>query len=77
MLTGNLPSGGVLTTVLTVQFLRGFRGRGGGSVIYVVGLRSQALSFGGTSTAELAGFPLWGVAYVGEDGVRSCVEVWV
>jgi hypothetical protein len=55
----------------------GVCGQGGGSVICVVGLRSQAHSFGGTSTAKLAGFPLRGVAYVGEGGGQSRVEVWV
>jgi hypothetical protein len=67
MLTGILPSGGVLTTGWAVVLPREFFSQGGGSVIYVVGLRLQARSFGGTSTAELAGFPLRGVAYVGED----------
>jgi hypothetical protein len=69
MLTGILLSGGVLTTVWVVVLPREFYGQGGGSVICVVGLRSLAHSFGGTSTAELAGFPLRGVVYVGEDGV--------
>lgn len=63
--------------VWAAGLLRGFGRQSGESVIYVVGLRSLAHSFGGTSKAELAGFPLRGVAYVGEDGVRSCVEVLV
>jgi hypothetical protein len=75
--TGILPSGGVLTVVLAVVLLRECCGQGGGSVICVVGLRSQASSFGGTSTAKLAWLSPSGVGYVGEDGVRSCFEVWV
>jgi hypothetical protein len=54
MLTEILPSGGVFTIVWAAALPREFCGHGGRSVICVVGLRSQALSFGGTSTAELA-----------------------
>jgi hypothetical protein len=65
-----------LTVVPARLFPRELLARAVWSVICVVGLRSQARSFGGTSTAKLAGFPLRGSPTSGRTECDLALKSW-